>query len=76
MSVNAAITLRRGSYCTRFLRRLARQYIADQSSVLPENPYENWNETLLVNEDLCNELMEHLQVLGSTKDGQCIIAWT
>ncbi|KAJ7437667.1 hypothetical protein B0H11DRAFT_2361396, partial [Mycena galericulata] len=57
----------RGSYCARVLRRLARQYIADRS-VLPENPYGNWNETLLVNEDLCNELMEYLQFLGSTKD--------
>ncbi|KAJ6536875.1 hypothetical protein B0H19DRAFT_962801 [Mycena capillaripes] len=66
-SVNAAITLRRGSYCARVLRRLARQYIADRS-VLPENPFGNWNETLLVYEDLCNELMEYLQVLGSTKE--------
>ncbi|KAJ7886305.1 hypothetical protein B0H13DRAFT_2535256 [Mycena leptocephala] len=68
-SMNAVITLRRGNYCARVLRRLARQYIADRS-VLPENPYGNWNETLLVNEDLCNELMEYLQILGSTKDEQ------
>ncbi|KAJ7445373.1 hypothetical protein B0H11DRAFT_2249507 [Mycena galericulata] len=66
-STAAAITMCRGSYCARVLRRLARQYIADRS-VLPENPYGNWNETLLVNEDLCNELMEYLQFLGSTKD--------
>ncbi|KAJ7720590.1 hypothetical protein DFH07DRAFT_712612, partial [Mycena maculata] len=66
-AMNAAITLRRGNYCARVLRRLARQYIADRT-VLPENPYGNWNETLLINEDLCNELMEYLQLLGSTKD--------
>ncbi|KAJ7165269.1 hypothetical protein C8R46DRAFT_865640, partial [Mycena filopes] len=66
-STNAAITLQRGNYCARVRRRLARQYILDRS-ILPENPYGNWNETLLVNEDLCNELMEYLQLLGSTKD--------
>ncbi|KAJ7110999.1 hypothetical protein C8R44DRAFT_742773 [Mycena epipterygia] len=66
-SVNVAITMQRGSYCARVIRRLARQYIADRT-ILPENPYGNWNETLLVNEDLCNELMEYLQELGSTKD--------
>ncbi|KAJ6629861.1 hypothetical protein B0H10DRAFT_1903748 [Mycena sp. CBHHK59/15] len=66
-SMNAAITMCHGTYCARVLRRLARQYITDRS-LLPENPYGNWNQTLLVNEDLCNELMEYLQILGSTKD--------
>ncbi|KAJ7765903.1 hypothetical protein DFH07DRAFT_955567 [Mycena maculata] len=66
-STAAAITMCQGSYCARVLHRLARQYIADRS-VLSQNPYGNWNETLLVNEDLCNELMEYLQLLGSTKD--------
>ncbi|KAJ6483127.1 hypothetical protein C8R45DRAFT_1148855 [Mycena sanguinolenta] len=66
-SMNVAIKMRHGTYCARVLRCLARQYIADRS-VLPENPYGNWNQTLLINEDLCNELMEYLQLLGSTKD--------
>ncbi|KAJ6524969.1 hypothetical protein B0H19DRAFT_1276328 [Mycena capillaripes] len=50
-STNAAITLRCGTYCARVLRRLARAYITDRD-ILPENPYGNWNETLLVSEDL------------------------
>ncbi|THU86019.1 hypothetical protein K435DRAFT_923964 [Dendrothele bispora CBS 962.96] len=56
-SQTAAITMCRGNYC-------ARQYISDRS-LLPENPYGNWNETLLVSEDLCQELNLYLQELGS-----------
>ncbi|KAJ7691931.1 hypothetical protein B0H17DRAFT_1133457 [Mycena rosella] len=66
-SVNTAITMQRSNYCAHVICRLTRQYITDRT-ILPENPYGNWNETLLVNEDLCNKLIEYLQGLGSTKD--------
>ncbi|KAJ7879859.1 hypothetical protein B0H13DRAFT_2345857 [Mycena leptocephala] len=36
-SINVAITMRRGNYCARVVRRLTRQYITDRS-VLLENP--------------------------------------
>jgi hypothetical protein len=65
--MNAVITLQRGTYCARVLRWLACEYILDRS-LLPKNPYGNWNETLLVNEDLCNELMQYFQIIGLTKD--------
>lgn len=67
-SLHAAITLERGIYCARVLRRLSRQYIADES-LLPENPYGNWNETMLVNEDLSQELNLHLQECHNQKEG-------
>ena len=62
-SKHAAISMCRGRYCARVLRRMARQYIADRS-VLPENPFGKWNSSLLMNEDLCQELGLFLRELG------------
>ncbi|KAK7016610.1 hypothetical protein R3P38DRAFT_2461569, partial [Favolaschia claudopus] len=45
-SIAAALTMGRSTYCARVLRRLAREYISDRS-LLPENPYGYWNNTLL-----------------------------
>ncbi|KAE9383229.1 hypothetical protein BT96DRAFT_790326, partial [Gymnopus androsaceus JB14] len=62
-SIQAAITMDRGVYCARMLRKLARQYITDRE-LLPLNPYGNWNESLLVDEYLCIDINLHLQQLG------------
>ncbi|THV00602.1 hypothetical protein K435DRAFT_932378 [Dendrothele bispora CBS 962.96] len=64
----------RGNYCARVLRRMARLYIADRS-LLPENPYGNWNETLLMNEDLCQELELYLQELGTNITAARVQEW-
>ncbi|THU82238.1 hypothetical protein K435DRAFT_823274 [Dendrothele bispora CBS 962.96] len=66
-SQTAAITMCRGNYCARVLRRMARQYISDRS-LLPENPYGNWNETLL-------ELNLYLQELGSQVTAAKVQEW-
>ncbi|THU98051.1 hypothetical protein K435DRAFT_661731 [Dendrothele bispora CBS 962.96] len=63
-SLMAAVSLNRGTYCARILRSLTRQYINDRT-VLPINPYGNWNETLLVDESLCTELNLYLQEIGN-----------
>ncbi|CAK5262712.1 unnamed protein product [Mycena citricolor] len=65
-STAAAVALCRGEYCARVLRRLSREYILDRE-VLPVNPFGEWNHTMLTNEDLVNDLIEYLQLLGSTK---------
>ncbi|KAE9389760.1 hypothetical protein BT96DRAFT_796455, partial [Gymnopus androsaceus JB14] len=70
----AAITMCRGQYCACVLRRMARQYISDRS-LLPENPYGNWNESLLVNEDLCQELGLYLQELGTLVTASKVQEW-
>lgn len=67
-SYAAATTMGRGQYCARTLRAMARAFIEDRT-VLPFNPYGDWNESLLVNEDLCQELNLHLQQLHTTDSG-------
>jgi len=62
-SCQAAISLMRGRHCARQLRALTRQYIKDRK-VLPLNPYGNWNESMLVDEDLVNEISLYLQEIG------------
>ncbi len=62
-SIQAAVSLLRGTYCARILRDLCRQFISDRT-VLPVNPYGDWNESMLVNEDLAQDLNLHLQELG------------
>ncbi|KAJ3575337.1 hypothetical protein NP233_g1146 [Leucocoprinus birnbaumii] len=63
-SEQAAITLHRNkNYCGRILRQLTRAYIQDRE-VLPINPYGEWCESLLVDEDLCHEINLFLQSLG------------
>ncbi|KAF8057783.1 hypothetical protein FPV67DRAFT_1360849, partial [Lyophyllum atratum] len=62
-SLQAAVGLGRGTYCARVLRRLTCAYIRDHE-VLPVNPYGDWNETMLVDEDLINDINLYLQELG------------
>jgi hypothetical protein len=61
-ALQAAISLGRGPYCARQLAKLSRQFILDHS-VLPINPYGDWNESMLVDEDLASDINLHLQKL-------------
>lgn len=63
-SFQTAIAMGRGRHCARRLRELCRQYLADRK-VLPVNPYGDWNESLLVDENLCNEISLYLLSIGS-----------
>jgi hypothetical protein len=64
-SCQISITFSRGRYCACQLRKLARQFTED-CRILPVNPYGNWNESVLVDEDLVNDINLYLQELGST----------
>jgi hypothetical protein len=68
-SYQAAISLGRGRHCARQLCILVRQFIKDRK-VLPINPYGQWNESLLVDEDLANEINIYLQSIGPEISGQ------
>ncbi|KAJ6534918.1 hypothetical protein B0H19DRAFT_1080326 [Mycena capillaripes] len=59
----AAIGAGRDEYCARRFASLSREYIASRK-VLPINPYGDWNQTMLADEDLANDVREHLQELG------------
>jgi hypothetical protein len=60
----AAIGLGHGNHCARVLVQLARQYILDRD-VLPVNPYGGWNRSMLADEDLDDDIRQHLQSLGN-----------
>ncbi|KAH6902427.1 hypothetical protein BKA70DRAFT_1087006, partial [Coprinopsis sp. MPI-PUGE-AT-0042] len=62
-ALQSAVSLGQGRYCVRQLAKLCRAFIEDQS-VLPINPYGDWNETMLVDEDLVSDLNTWLQSLG------------
>ncbi|KAJ6483382.1 hypothetical protein C8R45DRAFT_788071, partial [Mycena sanguinolenta] len=63
-ALQAAVALGRGRYCIRSLCRLARQFIHDRS-LLPINPFGDWNESLLVDEGLCTDIKLFLQEIGN-----------
>ncbi|KAJ7112339.1 hypothetical protein C8R44DRAFT_561995, partial [Mycena epipterygia] len=59
----AAHGLGRGKHCARVLAALARQFIVTHE-VLDVNPYGDWNESMLADEDLADDVRLHLQSLG------------
>ena len=60
----AAIGLGWGKHCARRLCALSRAYLADQK-ILPINPYGDWNESLLVEDNIVNEINIYLLSLGN-----------
>ena len=59
-----AIGLGRGKHCARRLCELNHGYLADQK-VLPINLYGDWNESLLVEDNIVNEINIYLLSLGN-----------
>ncbi|KAJ7134132.1 hypothetical protein C8R46DRAFT_1004908 [Mycena filopes] len=59
----AAIGAGRDVYCARRFASLSREYITSRK-VLPINPYGQWSTSMLADEDLANDVREHLQELG------------
>ncbi|THU85559.1 hypothetical protein K435DRAFT_685271, partial [Dendrothele bispora CBS 962.96] len=73
-SLNAAISLHHGVYCARVLRTLVRQFIEDHT-ILPINSYGNWNETLLVDENLVNDINLFLQEIGENISAERVVKY-
>jgi hypothetical protein len=61
--LSAAIGMGRGEYCAHRLCELNQAFI-DNKEVLP-NPYGDWNESLLVDENIVNEINIYLLSLGN-----------
>lgn len=68
-SLQAAISLSRGSHCARRLRCLVRQFIMDRK-ILPINPFGSWNQSMLLDENLVNEINIYLQSIDSEISGE------
>jgi hypothetical protein len=60
----AAIGMGWGCNCIWWLQELLWGYLADWK-VLPVNPYRDWNKSLLVNKNLCNEISIYLMSIGN-----------
>lgn len=71
-ALQAAISLGRGQYCARQRAKLSRQFVSD-CSILPINPYGEWNESMLMDEDLASNINLHLQELGKNISAKKII---
>ena len=54
-----AIGMGQGTHCTQWLCELSHAFFTDQK-VLPVNPYRDWNKSLLVNENIVNEISIYL----------------
>lgn len=59
----AAIAIGRGDYCARHFATLSCEYILSRK-VLAVNPYGQWKQSMLADEDLTNDIRNHLQELG------------
>jgi hypothetical protein len=70
----AALSVGRGDWCARNICRMARQFIADRS-VLPLNPYGEWNESLLADEAIVNDVQLFLQSLGKEITAEKLAAY-
>ena len=69
LSFQAAIFLGCGRHCPCQLHHLICQFILD-CRVLPINPCRNWNQSMLLNENLVNEIHIYLQSIGPEISGQ------
>ncbi|KAF7317298.1 hypothetical protein HMN09_00465300 [Mycena chlorophos] len=61
--LQAAISMGRGKYCARSPPLLTRRYILDRS-LLELNPYGRWNDSMLSDEDISDEVTAYLATLG------------
>jgi deoxyribodipyrimidine photolyase len=66
--------LGQGGSCANRLRQLNRQFISDRT-LLPENPFGNWNESLLVDEDLTNDISLYLMEIGKEISASKLMAF-
>jgi hypothetical protein len=73
-SFQAAIALGQGGSCANRLRQLNRQFISDRT-LLPVNPFGNWNESLLIDEDLTNDISLYLMEIGKEISASKLMAF-
>ncbi|KAJ6615748.1 hypothetical protein B0H10DRAFT_1949634 [Mycena sp. CBHHK59/15] len=70
----AAIAAGQDVYCARRFANLSQEYIASRK-VLPINPYGTWKKSMLADEDLANDIREHLQELGKFITADKLVAY-
>lgn len=73
-ALQASVGLGRGRHCMRSLCKLARQYIHDRSLLLV-NPYGDWNESLLADEDVATDINLYLQEIGNDITAEKVVKY-
>ena len=72
-SMQAAFALGKGTYCAHQLRRLSKQFIED-CAILLINPFGDWNQSMLLDEDIALDINLYLQTLGKEISAQKLVA--
>ncbi|EDR04580.1 uncharacterized protein LACBIDRAFT_330517 [Laccaria bicolor S238N-H82] len=62
-ALQATVSMGRGHYCTRQLTTLVRKFLDDRTFLLV-NPYGDWNQSMLIDEDLSLDINLYLQEIG------------
>ncbi|KAJ7353102.1 hypothetical protein DFH08DRAFT_956188 [Mycena albidolilacea] len=73
-ALQTTVALGRSQYCMRGLCQLARQFIHDRS-LLPVNPFGDWNKSLLVNEGLATDINLYLQEIGNQITAEKVVVF-
>lgn len=62
-ALQTTVSMGRGHYCACQLAALVQKFL-DDHTFLPVNPYGDWNQTMLIDEDLSNDINLYLQEIG------------
>ena len=74
LSMQAAFALGKGTYCVCQLWRLSKQFIED-CAILPINLFGDWNQSMLLDEDLALDINLYLQTLGKEISALKLVAF-
>ncbi|EDR03806.1 uncharacterized protein LACBIDRAFT_306885 [Laccaria bicolor S238N-H82] len=64
----------RGRYCARQLTALVRKFLDDRT-FLPVNPYGDWNQSMLIDEDLSLDINLYLQEIGKDVSAKKVVSF-
>jgi hypothetical protein len=62
-ALQVSVSMGRGRHCAHELAKLVQQFIQDRT-FLPTNLYGDWNQSMLVDQDLANDINLYLQEIG------------
>jgi len=71
-ALQATISMGRGRYCACQLTALVQQFLNDRA-FLPVNPYGDWNQTMLIDEDLSNDINLYLHEIGKDVSAKKVV---
>ncbi|EDR07751.1 uncharacterized protein LACBIDRAFT_327704 [Laccaria bicolor S238N-H82] len=73
-ALQATVSMGRGRYCTRQLTALVRKFL-DDHTFLPVNPYGDWNQSMLIDEDLSLDINLYLQEIRKDVSAKKVVSF-